>query len=392
MSSTCVHCGNNPTNHGLAWFDQTLSILMTKVHRRVSRWAIMRAGVKIADYCSPALMDLLSAMRLLRWNDKKKNAPTERGRVLWKEAEARGYKIRSAKIFGKYIDLYEAKKGGKKFTYLSLPVQDTDRDAIWWMDDKMLVKKKLQAAGIPAPRGGYFSSFPSALAAFAKLDKPVIIKPRVGSRGRHTTTNIFTEEELKQAFTVGKKLCHYVIMEEHLVGSVYRGTVLDGEVIGILRGDPARITGDGTHTISELVEIKNKNKNPHVKDVSLGDQHAHFMARSGYAFDTILPKGKTIDLLEKIGISYGGHSAEVTPTTHPKIFTYLKRAANIIEYPIIGFDFIIEDIAKDPDTQKWGIIEANSAPFINLHHDPIEGTPINAAGKVWDYVEKTRRL
>jgi hypothetical protein len=29
-------------------------------------------------------------------------------------------------------------------------------------------------------------------------------------------------------------------------------------------------------------------------------------------------------------------------------------------------------------------LEANSLPFINLHHDPLLGTPRNVAGMVWD--------
>jgi D-alanine-D-alanine ligase-like ATP-grasp enzyme len=56
--------------------------------------------------------------------------------------------------------------------------------------------------------------------------------------------------------------------------------------------------------------------------------------------------------------------------------------------PIVGFDFIIPDPTQDPRDQKWGIIEANMNPFIDLHHFPLVGNPINVAAKVWDMWEK----
>jgi D-alanine-D-alanine ligase-like ATP-grasp enzyme len=100
--------------------------------------------------------------------------------------------------------------------------------------------------------------------------------------------------------------------------------------------------------------------------------------------DSILEENKSLDLSEKIGINYGGYAVEELPRTHPKILEYLRRAGDALNAPVIGFDFIIPDISADPDTQRWGIIEANSLPFINLHHFPIEGMPINAAAAVWD--------
>jgi D-alanine-D-alanine ligase-like ATP-grasp enzyme len=53
---------------------------------------------------------------------------------------------------------------------------------------------------------------------------------------------------------------------------------------------------------------------------------------------------------------------------------------------LLGFDFIVPDVTKSPDEQKFGIIECNAVPFINLHHSPLIGEPQNVAGALWDYI------
>lgn len=357
----------------------------------MSRWWISRVLFRVLDRFVMFLLPVFEFLHIIKWNDDVEKAVSPRGKVMWEEAIKRGIAVRSVIAFGRYLDVYVATKGKKKISWMSIPSGDgQERDAIWWMDDKSMLKKKFEPLGIPVAKGGQFVRWASMRKRFAELETPVIVKPRLGSRGRHTTTSVYTLEELREAFLIAKKLCFSVVMEEHLTGSVYRGTVVEGTVVGVLRGDPPRVTGDGVHTISELVATKNAVRDPRISAVELTPLHLDFLKRNNYTPDTVVPAGKTIDILEKIGTSYGGTSAEVTPITHPKTITYLERAAAAVDYPVIGFDFIIADVTADPDTQKWGIIEANSAPFINLHHHPIEGVPINVAAKVWDMVERKK--
>jgi cyanophycin synthetase len=181
-------------------------------------------------------------------------------------------------------------------------------------------------------------------------------------------------------------------MEEHLVGSVYRGTLVDGKLVAVLRGDPPRVTGDGSHTIAQLVEIENAKHADKVSPIVVTPEYVDFLMRNGYKLETILPAGLRIDVLSKVGISYGGMSAEMTPHIHPKVREYLNKAGSIVVYPVVGFDFIIEDVTLDPDTQRWGIIEANSTPFVQLHHFPVQGEPVDVASAVWNVVEKSGQI
>ncbi len=384
----CLYCGNNPVPHRLTWFNETMTVVLAPVSRRFMNGPIAGAILAPFEALGRPIGRLAERLGLIAYHSAPSDRTNDRAKFLWEEADRRGIMMERAVVLGRDNDQYRATIKGKRLTFSGLPrPEGYPGSAEWWMDDKGALRRRLEAAGMPMPRGGYFSRYRPLLKLFRQLEKPVIIKPRLGSRGRHTTTHIHTEEQLEKAFRLAKQLCHWVIMEEHLIGSVYRGTLIDGKLAGVLGGHPPRVTGDGEHTIRELIAIKNQNRSDLIHDFIITEYTPEFLSRTGRTLDDVLPVGETIDLTEKIGVSYGGHSFEITEETHPETKRILEEAAAAVGDPMIGFDFIIEDIAGSPHGQKWGIIECNGLPFINLHHDPVEGKPQNVAKRVWDFVE-----
>ncbi|PIR83963.1 hypothetical protein COU18_00940 [Candidatus Kaiserbacteria bacterium CG10_big_fil_rev_8_21_14_0_10_51_14] len=385
MVSTCSYCGNNPVPHRLTKIGTSISAYL-RPPRHDSLLQCFSA--KAAQRCLQAVIGLFVLFGIARVTHDSKDALSARGEVLWEEAKRRGIAMHGYRVFGRKTDAYRAKVKGRSILFNGMPRPLISKSGSeWWLDDKATLKKKLIAANIPVSRGGRVDDLSAARSLFNSLEKPLVIKPAVGSRGRHTTTHIYTERELENAYRITKQLSRSCVLEEHLVGSVYRATIIDGQLVGVLGGDPPRIVSDGVSTIAALIERKNASRDPRISPVVLGESQLRFLLRLGYTSESILPPGMRIDVSEKIGIGYGGHSAEVTPTTHPETKRILTKAAEVVADPIIGFDFIIPDITKSPHEQRWGIIECNAVPFINLHHDPIEGTPVNVAKHVWDYVE-----
>jgi hypothetical protein len=104
--------------------------------------------------------------------------------------------------------------------------------------------------------------------------------------------------------------------------------------------------------------------------------------------NTYVPeKNEVVYLSEKIGVSYGGASAEEFEIAHPDNKALFEKAARVFDDVIIGFDFMIPDISRSWREQRCGFLEANSVPFINLHHSPLKGKPRNIAAKVWDMID-----
>ena len=386
----CLYCGNNPTSHPLSKMDSYLFLTLDPVGQWFLKTWLGRFILWGIDKLFLGLLALGTKFGCMYFAPVPADLDSDRGKVLTDEAKARGYKTEVLYMFGKIHDSYRVTfKNGKAIIFEGVPrLSRVNAMTSSWLDDKAKMKLCLHTHHVPVPNGAAVTTWRQAQKIFTSLEKPVIIKPRFGSRGRHTTTNITTIEDFKMAFYRAKQLCVQVIVEEHYVGSVYRATCVDGRLAGVLGGDPPRIMGDGVSTIAKLIEHKNATKPDRVGIVRVTDKHIEFLRIQGLTLESILPPGRTIDLIEKIGLSYGGSSAEVTDVTHPKLVVELERAAHAAGDPLVGFDFITTSVEADPDTVRWGIIECNSVPFINLHHDPLLGTPVNVAGKVWDWVER----
>ncbi len=381
----CYYCGNNPIPHSLAKTNEIFSALMDPIDQFAYKIGLRKLFDPAFHYALPYIINAFEKMGVIRFNDDISKSRSSRSKVIWQEAQARGIPMRQMLVFGKPTDFHAAIVNGETIFFESLPIpRHLNTDANQWLDDKVKLKEKILAAGLPAARGGGFTTWKEMLRVFKMLRKPVIIKPALGSRGRHTTTYIYTEKQLKKAYKAAKQIAERLVMEEHLIGSVYRATIVNGTLVGVLRGDPPRITGDGKHTIGELIELKNKHRKSEVKEVVVTPYIEDFLARNNYTLETKLPQSKTIDVMEKIGIGYGGYKAEEIAITHPETKKILEEVGRLVDFPVMGFDFIIPDITQDPNRQQWGVIECNSLPFIDLHHFPLEGTPVNVAAHVWN--------
>ena len=388
---TCKHCGNSPVNHFEQYLSQSFSVWSSGAagseegfRRTLTKW--MDA---LFFRIEPMIYACVAALPMTRFAHDPNGANTYRSQVVWEEARRRGIAMEQLTVFGKGTEIYRARKTGSWFYFQSLPISSSlSRQSCDWVDDKYLLKRALTKAGIPAPRVVSVTTERDALKEFDMFETPVAVKPRLGSRGRHVTVNVRTREDLAVAFRVARKICRYVVIEEYLEGSVCRGTVVGGKLEGFFQAYPPRVTGDGHSTIAELVAWENARKPERVQDIVLTEEHHAFLARSGYAPGTIVPTGQTISLTHRTGRLFGGHTRELLGHEHPRLRAYLERAAAVLGAPIVGFDLIIENPESDPDAQRWGIIEANGVPYIDLHYLPLTGTPSMVAISVWDYVEK----
>jgi D-alanine-D-alanine ligase-like ATP-grasp enzyme len=356
----------------------------------------------ISDRISLPFFKLMIFFKLGYFSDKPNAKDTWRTKCFWDEAIRRGIKMREFHM-GPIRDGFVAEYKGQTILFDGLPRPgNKESESLKWMDNKGIMKTKFLKEGLPVARGGVAFTKRHALKIFNNITKPVITKPNLGSRSRHTMIHIDTPEKLIVGFKKAKKLSPLVVIEEQLRGYLFRGTLIGGKLAGVVRRDQPEVKGDGIHTLRELMDEENKRPErggPIFHKIIIDKEADIELERQNITLDDIVEKDRVITFSQKTSRGCGGTTTEVTYITHRDNVEMLEHVAKFLDDPLIGVDFIIEDITKswkEParphdgsgagGEQHCGIIECNSLPFIDLHHYPLFGKPNNIAGKLWDLV------
>ncbi len=155
---------------------------------------------------------------------------------------------------------------------------------------------------------------------------------------------------------------------------------------------PACVTGDGTHTVSELVELINRSEirgDHHEKPltkIKLDANARRLLKRYKLSPSSVPEKGVRVLLRENGNLSTGGTAIDRTDEIHPDNAEIAVRAASALGIDIAGIDFVTEDISI-PTAQNGGVIvEVNTAPGIRMHLYPSEGKARNVAKDIVDFL------
>ena len=251
------------------------------------------------------------------------------------------------------------------------------------MENKIVTKKVLAEKGFRVPKGYEVSSIEEALQKFNYIkNKPIVIKPKSTNFGLGITifkNGTSSLENYTKAIEFALKEDKDILIEEFIEGTEYRFFVIEGKTEAVLLRVPANVTGDGKHTIRELVEMKNANplrgdaKKTPLKKIELGEIEQLQLSEQGLNFESILAENEVAYLRENSNISTGGDSIDMTDEAHE---SYKKLAVEIAEAmmaKVCGVDLIIPNIKDECSKDNYGVIEANFNPMMMMHIYPHAG-------------------
>ncbi|MEN9479787.1 MAG: cyanophycin synthetase [Pseudomonadota bacterium] len=245
--------------------------------------------------------------------------------------------------------------------------------------DKELTKNLLHAAGVAVPLGRPVKDADDAWAAAQEIGLPVVVKPRDGNQGKGISVNLTGEEQIKKAFTLAEEFRDDILVEKYLPGHDYRLLVIGDKLIAAARRDPPLVTGDGVHTVRQLVELVNK-------DPRRSDGHATSLTKirfdeialarleeQGLNAESVPPRGSRVILRNNANLSTGGTATDVTDDVHPELAACAVAAAQTVGLDICGIDVVCDTMLKPLEDQGGGIVEVNAAPGLRMHLDPSFG-------------------
>ena len=252
--------------------------------------------------------------------------------------------------------------------------------------NKYCMNKMLAACGFPVPNADAYSKEhfekEKTEALIRQLSFPLVVKPTVGTvQGTDVICNINTIAQLNAQMKKAFKRHNFLSVEEFHGGlNSYRVLVFFNKVIGVVQRFPARIVGDGVHTVSELVAITNEERASHnntaLGPIKMEEEFNIRLKELNITPDTIPEDKETIVICYVCNSPRGGTTRSLGKKIDRGNARLLCRAAKALDLNLVGFDVECSDIMLPMKAPRDVIIEANHNPDITIHENPMTGDKI----------------
>lgn len=234
---------------------------------------------------------------------------------------------------------------------------------------KQLSAALIRSAGLPAPRHFLVATEDDALAAAETLGMPVVVKPADKDRGEGVTVDIMDSKSLVTAFREAKQLSKSILVERQVKGVCHRLFVSHGKLLFGVKRRPKSVIGDGSHSVTELIEKANaeeKAKPPwlRLKPFPTDAMAVESLARVGLTLASIPEAGQYAPLRGIQSTQWGGVVEEVTHIIHPDNIDIATRATRLFGMASAGIDLISEDISQPWYSNGAIINEINFSPLL----------------------------
>lgn len=256
--------------------------------------------------------------------------------------------------------------------------------------DKDLTKRLLGRCGIPVPEGQVVESPEAAWAAAQELGLPVVVKPDNGNRSRGVSLELRERADIEAAFDLALAQGRDVMVERFITGVEHRLLVVGQRLAAATRGETTHVTGDGQHTVRELIELQ-VNTDPRrgqfgdapLEIVDLDKQPTSVLElqRQGLTPESVPEVGRSV-LVQRTG----NMSTDVTDQVHPDVAAVAVLAAKVVGLDIAGVDVVTPDIGQSLEKVGGAVVEVNAGPSLLMHLNPAQGEPRPVGRMILDHL------
>ncbi len=269
--------------------------------------------------------------------------------------------------------------------------------------DKKLTNHIIEKIGLPIARWQYVKGKNDLKKTGEHLGYPLVMKPVGLTAGHGVLVGLENLEQLEDAWD---RIHEYyekdmknpnaksdwqkkIIVQQMLKGDDYRFLVINGKLEIATHRIRARVTGDGSSTISEL--IKEENCNPQrdmrrpthtLKPIKIDAELKSVLKKQGLNLASVPEKDEIIRVRDVASMSQGGITADVTDKVHPQIRLLCESLAQSIHAYILGVDILCQDVSKPLTIDNGGIIEMNTMPETYLNSHPVIGRQYPEIGDI----------
>ena len=300
-------------------------------------------------------------------------------KALQKILKERGWTADFLRGTSQYV--FAKRKDGKVFKISGTAPEMTSFFAGKIADDKLAtyeLLKKIDGVKQAETKVASAASISYLLNKYGKI----VIKPVDGAHGNGITTSLETFEDAMEAVEVAKKFAPsgIVLAQQQLEfnGFETRVICINYKFVEALTRIPAHITGDGEHTVSELIDIENNTIRTEAYKSKLAfidrDYAEKYMAEVGNR-EYVPARGEKVQVIKMCNIGRGGTVEDVTDDFPSEKRALADRIARTLDLPVVGIDFFGDYV-----------LEVNASPSL---YYPLDGPRASfGVEKLVDYLER----
>jgi GNAT-family acetyltransferase (TIGR03103 family) len=285
-------------------------------------------------------------------------------RIIIDEARRRGIGV---EVTDPQIPLFCLSLGGRAICCHESLTDLTSAVAMMRCDDKRLTHRTLARAGLKVPRQFEPGTKKQNERILDKIGR-LVVKPARGEQGRGISVDIRDITSLTRAIQAAGKVCKDVLIEEFVEGQDVRIILIGFKFVAAAVRRPARVVGNGEHSVAQLIEKYNRRRMAATGGESRvpdDEETSRCIALAGFGLKDILPDGQALVLRKTANLHTGGTIHDVTGDIHPGLVEASEKAAVALNIPVTGLDLCVPDLA----TPHYFIIEANERPGL-ANHEP----------------------
>lgn len=233
---------------------------------------------------------------------------------------------------------------GKQLRINSSTPPTTSAFALQLADDKIATHSLLQTINVPQPETVIIHE-PSDATQLLAQHQTIIVKPADGAHGQGITTNITSLDQLPAAIDKARAASpkyQLAIAQPQLSSDSpeLRLMCINYKFVIAIARIPAMVTGDGQHSVSELIDIENQTlrSEPYTGKPAYVDKPSA-LTYLGDRANYIPKSGEKVRVSATCNVGQGGtvedYSSRISDTTK----SLAELIARTTELPVIGIDF-----------------------------------------------------
>ncbi len=201
---------------------------------------------------------------------------------------------------------------------------------------------------------------------FLEKNKKIVLKTL---QKNITTHDITDNKTLHKQFSRVRQCSNEILLQESKDGTIYRVLTMKYKVVAVVETQPPIILGNGKLTVAQLIKKLSRRKQSTSggeNKIPMDSKTKAFVAKQGYNFESILEKGKSLQVRKKSSYYTGGTMKDVTQSFPENLKKIAVKIAKYLNIQVMSLEIIVPDISNP---EEYFVLEATSKPNLQYYSE-----------------------